>query len=563
MKVTANVLLNYIRCRRYASLNDPDYDDINLGENLAANKYFQNFRDQFIKLYLDKYNAFDESVTLSYDFHPDVELYGIYDFFVKEVNQNIAFCLIPNSSKDFLKLKFTKDKNKIHLFNKNDFGAYEAIINKDNEDSNYQDKIQKITDRRDDMGRIVYKYAFKQFVHHIINPDTEFKLIFVLLNSDYVYDGEEYQKNIFDLFDFSNLFKQMEEVVEADIYRMINHVELNDFTACTLIKKECRKADTFECKFIDFCFSHIPKTNSVLDYFDSHRGFTEILEEGDLHHDVYELINSGYVDMLDIPISWLDDEKHLMQRYCTESDFIHVHKDKIEKILKSLTYPLIYLDFEALPCVLPRFKGETPFTQSVFQYSIHIEKEEGKLGKNGIDHFEFIANPEFDNRRDLIESMIKIINKYKSSVIVYHKTFEEQRLKEMQNIFPEYSGEIQKIIDRIFDLKDVLKNNKKFFINNGFSDYEASRYNLYSSKMSGSYSLKKVIKVFNENAYENLNIQDGVQAYKTYMKLKDMEPTDRDNAIKDLLEYCKQDTYSMFEIINGLKKYLRPGFEIQ
>ncbi len=213
--------------------------------------------------------------------------------------------------------------------------------------------------------------------------------------------------------------------------------------------------------------------------------------------------------------------------------------------------------------MLPRFKGETPFTQSVFQYSIHIQKEENILKKNGKNHYEFLANPEYDNRKELVKSLIHIINKYDSSVIVYHKTFEEQRLKEFQEYFPEYKLELQKIIDRLFDLKDVVKNNKKFFIKQGFSDYEASRYNFYSCIQSGSYSLKKVIKVFDESAYSDLTIKNGVEAYKTFMKLKFLNPIDRDKAVTDLLEYCKQDTYSMFQIIQGLIKYLSPGFTIQ
>jgi hypothetical protein len=274
------------------------------------------------------------------------------------------------------------------------------------------------------------------------------------------------------------------------------------------------------------------------------------------------LLNNGFVDLTDIPISWLKDEKHLMQRYCTETNYVHAHKQKIEMILKTLKYPLIYLDFEALPCLLPRYVGEKPYTQSVFQYSIHIEYEEGKLQFDDKNHFEFIANPEYDNRKELVKSMLALINKFDSSVVVYHKTFEQQRLMEFQLVFPEFKEELQLVIDRLFDLRDVVKNNKRFYKEQGLSEYEASRLNFYSSKLSGSYSLKQVIQEFDETAYKNLVIQNGVQAYKAYMTLEKLEPTDRDNTIKNLLEYCKQDTYSMFQIIHGLKKYLTPGFRI-
>ena len=216
----------------------------------------------------------------------------------------------------------------------------------------------------------------------------------------------------------------------------------------------------------------------------------------------------------------------------------------------------IYLDFEALPCLLPRFKGERPYSQSVFQYSIHIQHKDNTLKLNDKNHYEFLANPEFDNRKELLKSLISLVNKYDSSIIVFHKTFEEQRLKELQDIFPEYREELQNIIDRIFDLLDIVRNNKKFFKKLGFNEADSNRYNFYSRELEGSYSLKKVIKVFNQNAYENLEIKNGVDAYKAYLTLTNLDQIDRDKTVNNLLEYCKQDTYSMYEIIQGLKKYL-------
>jgi len=564
MKVTANVLLNYIRCRRYASLNDPDADYSQGEFDIASDFQLHVYRQKFMDLYLDTMEDLNLNHNLSYDFHAEIELNETYDFLTRDQLGEVIYCLIQTTSKDFLRQKFNHEGHKYQLFIKNSQGVYE-VNSPDTFDTagNFHEKVQKLTDRREDIGRIVYRYAFKRFLYDIVYPENNTRLYFVFLNPDYIYDGIQYQKQLYHIFDFSTIYERMRDIIEADIYRMINHLELSDFIACPLVKKECRKNDTFECKFVDFCFSHIPKSNSVLDYFDAHLGFEEPSEEGNINHDIYELLNEGKVDMTDIPISWLKDEKHLMQRYCLDTGFLHIHKTKIEAMLKTLQYPLIYLDFEALPCIMPRFKGEKPYSQSVFQYSIHIEKEEGILAKNGNDHFEFIAKPDNDYRRELVESMIKIINRYESSVVVYHKTFEEQRLKEFQEIFPEYRDELQKIVNRLFDLKDVLKNNKKFYLKNDFNEYEASRYNFYSSELSGSYSLKKVIKVFNPKAYENLNINNGETAFKAFMSLDFLEPTDRDNTVKDLLEYCKQDTYSMYEIINGLRQYLSSDFQIR
>lgn len=559
MKVTANILLNYIRCRRYASLNDPTSDGDSVLNNISSERYYDEFKDVFQSLYLDDIQQLKHDQTITYDFHPEIELHEVYDFFYTKDGIRHIYTLVPSTSKDFLKRRFNLNKRKYQLFKQDSEGIFRCKpAPKVKGTTNYQDKIDKLTSRTNDLGRIVYREAFKRFIYDKVFEDPNAQFYLVLLNTDYRYDGIKYDSDMFHILDLSTLYPEMSQTIEADIYRMINHIELNDFTACPLVKKECRKDDTFECKFTSFCFSHLPKDSSILNYFNSHRGFYEPTDRGEIHHDTYDLINRGYVLMQDIPIAWLKDEKHLMQRYCVETDYVHVHKEKINALLDTLVYPLIYLDFEALPCLLPRYRGETPFTQSVFQYSIHIQQKPGVLEKNGNDHYEYIANPEYDNRKELVRSMIHIINRYDSSVVVYHKTFEEQRLKEMQEYFPEYKQDLQRIIDRLFDLKDVLKNNKKFYIRHGFSDYEASRYNFYSKELAGSYSLKKVIQVFHKDAYKNLNIQNGVEAYKAYMRLEHIDPTDRDQTLYDLLEYCKQDTYSMYEIITGLQPYLNP-----
>lgn len=559
MKVTANVLLNYIRCRRYAALNDPEADYISKEFDIHSNSYYAKYIDMFKSIYFKDTQNVTKNIELCYDFHSDIQLSEHYHY----SDNDDLYYLIPSTSNDFLKMVYRDGKHRFQLFNKNSNGIYEIkdSINYD-DTGNYSEKIKKLMTRTDDLGRIVYHYAFKQYLYNLVNPEAKKKVLFVLLNSAYQYDGVNYTKSLFNVFDFSLVFEEHQKIIEADIYRMINHIELNDFTSCELVKKECNRGDNFECKFVDFCFSHLPKESSILDYFNTFRGFDELTEEGLIHHDTYDLINEGVVDVMDVPIAWLKDELHLMQRYCIESDFVYVNEKKIEAMLKTLKYPLIYLDFEALPCLLPRFAGEKPYSQSVFQYSIHVELEENKLEKDGIKHYEFIANPELDQRRELVENLIRIINTYDSSVIVYHKTFEQLRLMEMQELFPEHKKELQKIIDRIFDLKDVLKNNKKFYLENGFDEIESHRYNFYHKKLLGSYSLKKVIQVFNKSAYSDLEIRDGETAYKAYMNLVNLDPIERDQTIENLLEYCKQDTYSMFEIIQGLKKYLSKNFSI-
>ena len=199
------------------------------------------------------------------------------------------------------------------------------------------------------------------------------------------------------MFDFSDL-KDLDELVEIAMFRMINHIELNDFTPCKLVKKACQRGKGNECKFVSFCYSHLPENTSILDYFNSHLGFQENTTEGIVHHDSYDLLNEGYVSMQDIPISWLNDQNHLMQRYCVDNQIIYYNREKLTRGLEELIYPIFYLDFEAYPEPIPTKINESPYTQSLFQYSVHIQYKKDDYLNIKENHHGFIANPNLDER---------------------------------------------------------------------------------------------------------------------------------------------------------------------
>ena len=67
----------------------------------------------------------------------------------------------------------------------------------------------------------------------------------------------------------------------------------------------------------------------------------------------------------------------------------------------------------------------------------------------------------------------------------------------------------------------------------------------------GSASIKKVLPVLIPQLnYKNLSIQEGRSAQRLWMQavLKDDQSIEKEKLFKDLLEYCKLDTYAMVEI---------------
>ena len=103
-------------------------------------------------------------------------------------------------------------------------------------------------------------------------------------------------------------------------------------------------------------------------------------------------------------------------------------KARIAYALKSaLKYPLYHLDFESYNSPLPRFRGEKPYAQSVFQYSLHIERAPGVCDIEK-DHLEYLSPDHEDRREELIVKMIKDIDLSNGgTVIVYNEAFERAR----------------------------------------------------------------------------------------------------------------------------------------
>jgi hypothetical protein len=334
-----------------------------------------------------------------------------------------------------------------------------------------------------------------------------------------------------------------EKKIEEDIKYLEGLMETEEFN------KPYLNGSCDGCDYESHCWKDIPENNSILSYIGSHYGF---VDDSGNKKDQYDLLNEGYINLLDIPYSWLKRENNIIQRSVFETGETYVNREKIKDALETLKYPLYHLDFETFPCPLPRFIGEKPYTQSLFQFSLHIEREAGVCDKD-LDHYEFLADSHNDVRENFIKTMLEKIDlESEGSVIVYNQSFEKTRIKELAELFPDYQESLDKLNERVFDLMYIVKTNSKFFKVLGYSDTEAKLFNYYNKDLDGSFSIKNVLPVFSPLSYDGLDVYNGIQAMLTYadeelLKIKQ----------KELKEYCKQDTWAMVEILEGLRKLIK------
>jgi hypothetical protein len=193
-----------------------------------------------------------------------------------------------------------------------------------------------------------------------------------------------------------------------------------------------------------------------------------------------------------------------------------------------------FMDFETIAPSVPLYNGDKAFTQIVTQYSMHYLDKKTK----GLTHMDFLAEPGKDPRREFIKSLLMDVTLFDEDapVIVYNKTFEKTRLKELADLFPEYEIEIEILISRLMDMMDIFR----------------SYY--YDPAFKGGYSIKTVLPVLCPDLdYSDLEIKNGSIASSEYLKLKDLKGEEAMKVKQALRDYCKRDTFAMVRLLQQLE----------
>jgi hypothetical protein len=569
----------FSRCARYAALYDASKhgDDAFIDADIETKEMLLNIFDEdddlefdSLEILLPYYKKTEELAasvaakvfkgkvkyaSSTYD-QPYFERWGTnYQFnsyadIVIEGEQPILIEVKASTTNKLVKHAYSVDSVNYSLFVKD--GLIYHLVNKPDEPKHkerYEKKYNQLFDRYNGLGRYIFDIAIQAW----ITEDQNFTYYLALLNHEYIFDGAikegepDYHpihgEEIINFLDVTELVTVYKSRIEALAQRVEEYVDIRSTKAVPL-GNYCERNKSTQCPFKEFCWSHVPQKNSVLTYTRGQKGW------GKPKVTPLDYINQGKPHMLDVPYSDLKSPKHLLQYDVVSSKKTFVNPRKMKAMLDTLTFPLYHLDFESFPCPLPRFFGEKPYTQSVFQYSLHIQHslEECDFDKH---HKGYLATNEGDERLALVEQMIHDIGPV-GDVIVWNETFEKGRLKELANIFPQHAKALMNIHDRVFDLMYVVDNKKEFFKALGFTAPEVDQPNFYHEDLQGSYSIKKVLPIFTDLSYSDLEISNGSQALVTYAKLPQMDHATKKATLDAMVAYCKQDTWAMVEIHNAL-----------
>ena len=321
----------------------------------------------------------------------------------------------------------------------------------------------------------------------------------------------------------SNLF--VTEDVTDQVDPLMNDVPNNIETFKTIlaedvepevsIGEQCEKPH--RCPFKEYCWKDVPE----------HSIFTIPRLRRDKKT---ELVDRDSLSIHDLP-----DDFRLTENQRAHVDMVlnnqpEIDNEAIRSLLSELEYPIHFFDFETSNPAIPRFEGLKLFRHFPFQYSCHILQSDGSLTHHGYLHAD-----KTDPRLPLIESLLNDICDV-GSVVVYHASFECQRLKELAQYFPERSAALQSIISRLWDQELIFKRHYK------------------PPGFYGSTSLKYVLPVLVPwLSYEDLDIQEGNDAQAVWdVMIEITNEAEKNDMINHLKEYCKRDTLATVEIRKAL-----------
>lgn len=251
---------------------------------------------------------------------------------------------------------------------------------------------------------------------------------------------------------------------------------------------------------------------------------------------VEELEEMGVQSIRDIPEDFELSDLQRRAAYCVQTGEPWFSPELPVELAK-LEYPVYFLDFETVNPAIPRFAGMRPYDHIVFQWSLHVQREPGAEP----EHYEFLAEDRSDPRPGFTTSLLAAIRE-SGSIVVYNQQFEETRLSELAGWLPEFVERIKNIQSRLWDLLPLIRNH------------------VYHPAFAGSYSLKSVLPALvPEMTYEGMAVADGVDAGLTWESLirGSMDQAEYERLRNALIDYCRQDTFALFQILERLKVEVR------
>jgi predicted RecB family nuclease len=333
------------------------------------------------------------------------------------------------------------------------------------------------------------------------------------VNNQFVYQGDGEYEGLFKRYDATA--EVMAGVAEAGNRKAGFVTMLSGEMPDIAMSEHCHSP--YDCEFVDYCRGKEPAPFPL--------SVLPNLREAQMQ----KLVAAGYEDIRDIPEGVLTNANHQRVWRATNTGKVEVDINQLGE-LEALPYPRYYIDFETIGLSVPRWKGVRPYVQTPFQWSCHIQYEDGRL-----EHTEFLDISGNDPRRACAEGLVKYIGK-EGVLIAYNAGFEKGVIAKLAESFPDLAEALLEMNTRFYDLLPL------------------ARKAYYHPEQKGSWSIKKLLPALVPKlSYKDLaGVQDGGDAQIAWLQAAKLNQEEQEELKSQLLAYCKLDTLAMVKIIDAL-----------
>ena len=341
------------------------------------------------------------------------------------------------------------------------------------------------------------------------------------INSGYVRKGEIEPKK---LFTSENVTKQVNALlpsVEKSLHEMRKSIELKNSPDIS-IGPHC--SDPYKCPIQEICWAFLPEHNIFTLY-----RFKD--------QDAFELLKQGVQKIVDLGADVQLSASQLIQKESVRFGKPYVEKKGINNFLNKLKYPLYFLDFETLNTAIPLYDDVHPFAQVPFQFSLVIQKrpESAPVEKA------FLSDGKDDPRPIILDQLRNYLGDT-GSIVSYNAGFEKMILRQSSDVYKNHQGWLGDVEPRFVDLLEPFRS-----------------FQYYNPAQKGSASMKEVLPALTGKGYDALVIREGSMASSEFLRVTFSETNSEEmGAVRNhLLEYCRQDTMGMLDILTALRKTIQ------
>lgn len=246
-----------------------------------------------------------------------------------------------------------------------------------------------------------------------------------------------------------------------------------------------------------------------------------------------QLYLQGIDTILEIPESYEPSWRQSIQIRSVRKERLHLDRQRLGEFLAGLEYPRTYLDFEAFNTAIPPMQQVSPWEHVPYLFSLHRQEEEGGPVRNET----FVMDPGSDQRVAMFRELLRLAGDAES-LIVFSAAFEAAMIRQLARVAnaPEVG---ETLIEKIQDLLEPF-----------------NEFSVYHPDQLGKVSMKRIVPIFTEESYEELEVQDGLEANVAYSQLYFQGSENPETTLGRLEEYCIQDTLGMVRLVEKLEGLL-------